>query len=194
MGILSSIILPYVTGFLSFVYPNWLPLFMRLFLSLTYMYDQFKKQINKTISCIANSFQDDTYFFYEGSNIPMKHSDNITNFSEKSAEWLYSKDINYFLDNPLTDTYNSLGLRKKQKCPCLSASLVVNDDLTYDISPWLESLDVLSNNKYPTWSILVNAWLLSKKINYASKLAVKIFTFEGDEEEILIKDAAAKVD
>jgi hypothetical protein len=46
----------------------------------------------------------------------------------------------------------------------------------------------------------VNAWLLSKKINYASKLAVKIFTFEGDEEEILIKEAAtttteaAKVD
>ena len=137
--------------------------------------------LGKVAHGILNAFEQRNYYFLHGYSVPF-HKKNVNIYASSSAqvEFAYNADIKQF----------SSSFGKPKNLPILSLEIVRDNHVLYDLTEFIESMTIVSDNEYPNISQIIQAWSLDSQIvlDRTCDFIARVVSCNGQTHDIKVTD------
>jgi len=130
-------------------------------------YGSCKKLFKKLYTGIQSAFVEKNYYLFENISPPfLTTSVNISASSSAVPEWYYLPDKNAFVEWQHDTSLSSLLESSPHALPILSMEIVDKDAVVYDLTDFIEGLQIYNLNSifFPCIAHMLGAWSLSSGI------------------------------
>lgn len=146
---------------------DWNLLFVRTVNFLQYYFQIISAQTIKTSKFIYNSFGENTYVFFEGSDIPVRLEDyKQSAVGTPPVVAFYDRDKKMIYTNRSCTTPHTLFID--------SAKIYYNDVCMYDITDFFETISYCGDRHVPSLQVWIGVWCLEKGIYLDRKKDFKV--------------------
>jgi hypothetical protein len=140
---------------------------VELYNRLDNTYNSFKRFFKTLYGGIRNAFVEKNYYLFENISYPfLTSSVNISASSSAIPDWYYIPSRKAFLKWENNRTLSSLLESKPLALPVLSMEILDKSAVVYDLTDFIEGLQVYSNDAtlLPSIAHILGAWSLSSGI------------------------------